>query len=865
MTPLLSVVVALAAEPTVLTLDEALRLVEAATRPAPPPLPPPWTIERSTLTVHVQGDTARVVAELRVVTTRAAWIDLPVLDGQVRLDNRASAIRQGPDGAWWLTTRLDGAATFRLEGTIPVRGASLKLRVAPGVRQQVLTQGEGLVFEVDGLVAGYLPPSDTVMLSWRPDAPRAAPREVVLGEVAAAAWWEDEALRARARVRFEVRRGERQSFSVRLPAGAQEVAVTGPGLLRWERSGDTLSLTAREPVRGAFEVTVAWRQPFAGDLARVSAPEPLGVTSSSATLTLSGSSESLLSPTATGGLRTVALSEIPERDRAIGDAPPAAAWAGRGALEIRTLRLESIEGPPLVIDKARCTVAYAESGRALMNCALDLRNISRQYLVIQPGEGTELWAARVNGDGVPPVLLDGGAMAIPLEKSVETVAGLLTLDVQLTFMSAGDPWLRRGEKSLALPTFDAPVARMEWELRLPPGYRGEARGGSARVMTEASTTIVYASTAPTPEQAVARETANLALRAYQANDFDTAQTYIDQTLALDPGNANANLLQGNLDVLSGGSAPAADEAMSRRVKDLAKAKVSESEILQEEAMRKAEESLAAGDYDRAMAEAERAMELSKDLSRYEQRESSEQQYRASSSGEVYKKAAEQKRSNVDDERRTPAQDPDASGARYDGEWEAIDGAEPALTDDLEAGIGGLIGARGEQLGSGGLGARGSGLGGGGTAEGLGGLGTKGMGSGASGYGSGGGNLGALAEPDDGPAPIVVEDQDAPVDVVDAVPVSETTTVSRDFVQRVPTGRSYQSAVSEAKPADRGRAAGLKQGKTASANAEMPLTAPISATTLAIPLPDHGVHVEVAQSLLEPGESTTLTLRYRQQR
>lgn len=69
----------------------------------------------------------------------------------------------------------------------------------------------------------------------------------------------------------------------------------------------------------------------------------------------------------------------------------------------------------------------------------------------------------------------------------------------------------------------------------------------------------------------------------------------------------------------------------------------------------------------------------------------------------------------------------------------------ALSSDLAGGIGGLIGAKGTQIGSGGLGSRGSGLGGGGSAEGLGGLGTKGRGSGKSGYGSGGGNFGAKGE------------------------------------------------------------------------------------------------------------------------
>ncbi len=68
--------------------------------------------------------------------------------------------------------------------------------------------------------------------------------------------------------------------------------------------------------------------------------------------------------------------------------------------------------------------------------------------------------------------------------------------------------------------------------------------------------------------------------------------------------------------------------------------------------------------------------------------------------------------------------------------------QAGLSGDIQGGVGGLIGTKGVQIGSGGLGGRGGGLGGGGTAEGLGGLGTKGTGSGSSGYGSGGGDFGA---------------------------------------------------------------------------------------------------------------------------
>jgi hypothetical protein len=81
------------------------------------------------------------------------------------------------------------------------------------------------------------------------------------------------------------------------------------------------------------------------------------------------------------------------------------------------------------------------------------------------------------------------------------------------------------------------------------------------------------------------------------------------------------------------------------------------------------------------------------------------------------------------------------GALRDGaELDGVFGSSN-VNADLAGGVGGLIGAKGIQVGSGGLGSRGSGLGGGGSADGLGGLGTKGRGSGRSGYGSGSGNFG----------------------------------------------------------------------------------------------------------------------------
>ena len=73
------------------------------------------------------------------------------------------------------------------------------------------------------------------------------------------------------------------------------------------------------------------------------------------------------------------------------------------------------------------------------------------------------------------------------------------------------------------------------------------------------------------------------------------------------------------------------------------------------------------------------------------------------------------------------------------------GGIASLDASMEGGLGGVMGARGVQAGSGGLGGSGGGLGGGGTADGIGGLGTKGTGLGSSGYGKGGGSVGEKRE------------------------------------------------------------------------------------------------------------------------
>ncbi|MBK7756174.1 MAG: hypothetical protein IPI35_07150 [Deltaproteobacteria bacterium] len=628
--------------------------------PPPPELAPAKSVvawARTTLT-PVEGE-LKVTQELRFEVAKPGWVFVPVLDGRVRLSRVEPGVVMGPDGAWWFIGELRGPRTLRLEGTLPTQADALSLRVIPAVRQQVVPVGDDdLEVIVEGAIDGAVSPRDSLSVRWGPPEEKARSRqEVVQAEVAAAAWLDEDALRVRARAKFLVRRGERSTFNIRLPGATPELTVTGANLASWTRQGDLIVITTTAPVKGAFEVGLEWRQPFGAAGASIQLPEPQGVSALTGWLTLGGSAEVLLTPSADARLRTTAISSLPEHARAIGDVAPAAAWTGRGALNVKALQLEALEGPSLVVDRARCVQAAAESGKSLLRCSLDVRNDSQQFLRVAPPEGASLWGARVNGEGVTPVRLADDALAVPLERSVETLSGLTTLDVELTFLMEGAPWEHKGEQQLTLPGIDADVARVEWELRLPPGYEAELTGGSARLEGVQQASITYASTAAsvststTFEDQYARDTWNKALQAYQENDFDAAQAYIDQTLSLDPTYDNALKLQSNLEVLNApvsgvqAAAAATDEAMTRRVKDMAKAKVADEELRQEQAMWEADQLLNEGRYEEAAEKLEEVVELSKELSRYEQTESVEQSYRSSSSAG---KLAEAKKRSKDD-------------------------------------------------------------------------------------------------------------------------------------------------------------------------------------------------------------------------
>jgi hypothetical protein len=582
----------------------------------PPPAPPPvsWVAASARYTLAPAPGGLRVVARYRLDAVEPGWVVAPLLDGRLMLEGASDAISQQGDRWAWVGW-LEGSQDVELRGFLPAATASATLQVAPAARQAVEPLvAEGQVLRVEGASAGVLPPTDRLALSWGPAPAPKAEATVAQGRVAVAATVTDDGVEVTARVRWAVRRGELASLALRLPGPADALEVSGPGVLRWRREGDRILIETAEPVDATREVVLRWRLPLVKERATLTVPEPLGVTSAQVVTTLAGDGDRVIAPRALGP-RPAALQALPDWARGVGGGAPVAAWTGPGAIELRSLQLEALDGPPLVVDAMTCSQSISTGGRSLLRCQLDVRNASRQFLGVSTPEGWRLWIARVNGDVVAPVL-DGETTLVPLERSVETLEGLTTLDLDLVFQAEGEAWSRRGERAVALPALDAPVARLEWSLRLPPGLRGRPTGGTARPPEAAAGEIVYGFTS-----SQTRTLWSDALDAYQSNRFEEAQVYLDELLEQDGGYENAVKLQANLDVLMGGAeVSAAEEAQARRVKDLARAKVAEAEAGQRDKLAEVERKLRSGDVESALKELEALESENRMLSYTEQAE-----------------------------------------------------------------------------------------------------------------------------------------------------------------------------------------------------------------------------------------------------
>lgn len=855
-----------------LLLPTLLATLALAGEPPPPP-GALWQARKAEYTLQRQEDGSFLLdgtVELGALDPEAAV--LPWLTGE-------GLVIEGTGGVAAVTaTRLE----LVLPGTATRAVATVRARIAPsegaltvhlGVTaplQRVRVDAPGFDITIDDARGGALR-GNLLVVHTAPQVERTAEPEtaLALGEVAAAAWGTDDgAVASRARLRWRVVRGEMDTFRVDVGA-LEEVELTGPNVASWSRSGRIVTVRAKAPVRAGFVVDIEGRRATPTGNFPLPAPVPLDVSRVDRWWTLGRAAEGELTPqSAPAG---VAGRTLPEWARGLSDTPPLAFWHGNADVTLRSSRYTALMGPDTVVETARFVLATNDDGRLLLRATWQVRNERSQYLHVIPGAGWRPMTARVTGDPVS-VLSDGsGGVYVPLEKSIETLQGLLTFPVEVTWIVDDAAWERRGTYAFALPAVDAPIQRADWEVHLPRGYerigvRDEGRrgrpdfgpvlfgkksgsgSGDGDGFTDAEgdwdedAEMEEEGRDANQERLDAAEAAmSNATRAYQKNDFETAQQWLATAKEAAPEDQNVDRLQSNLDVLLGGVA--SDDSGARRVRDLANAKTIDAQNEQAKVEEKASEALRKGDDQAALGYLAQASQLSSSIAVTEQRESGEQQDKAEAykaKVDVAKKQIEARASTV-----TAVEKPTPVSGSVSGIF-VVDGK---VSRDSRSG-GGEATVDNERA-----------------------------------Y-----QMDADIPADDEPVQYIEPEEillEDPVveEVVDTEQTSSGQTLTREFLERIPTGRSYRSTVQSAPAAaapkpdhGRGERAPMAPPAVVAATTPPPSRGPppppppppptgrtalvVTASPLTPALPLGTPIVTTTSALLPEGQHPTFSLRYR---
>ncbi len=647
------------------------------------------------------GEESLVELDIRLTALEPGWVDLAVSGGALavesaRLDGRAVALADRQGGSRWLTAELSGAHRLLVRGSVatPADSLDLPLPLASRARVNITEPGwdltvQGGVPVVDGSV--LLASSQRMQASWRPHAAPAPKPRVVTVQSATAVSFDESGLEGHSTLRYRVAHGALEAVSFEITGSPDSVEVTGPAVRDFQQRGRRVTVNLTRPMEGGFELDVSFRAPFPGDADAHPAPlvSPQGVFEHSGWLTVARADTAMLVPEPRAGLQAVPGSSLPEWATGLVPGDPVVSYALSGrsqALDYRLLAHDPVEAPPTVVDEARFQLAATAHGRVLMKARYTVRNDRNQYLRLQPPAGFEVLGVRVAGQVRQPVADDAGtgaAVYIPLEKSVESLQGLISFPVEVYLLGDEAAWDKKGARSLQTPAVDAPVAYARWEVWLPSDVEWQEISGLPKHVadwTSSEHSLDYGRAVRTEgdedgdwddeteytkrvtrasdsgprrirykdkadeagqgsvamaqvdsfDQDLAEDASlelfNQAYQAYNSNRFDQAQQLLEQSLQFDQGNASAQALLGNVQVvMGGGDQSSGDEAQARRVRELARARAVDTELEQKEVQKKAEEALRAGDLEVAERELERLEVMTRDLSRLEQSESVEQQ------------------------------------------------------------------------------------------------------------------------------------------------------------------------------------------------------------------------------------------------
>lgn len=267
------------------------------------------------------------------------------------------------------------------------------------------------------------------------------------------------------------------AFRVELSDEYFNVEFTGKDIRNWEKTEGGFIVQLHTPVAGAYTLLATYERPFKpqGETLGFTGARPLDAQSEQGhTLVISTYQFQVKPVDVSAGLLPLETGEVPPEYRLFFDAPILAAYrytARPFNLKLALSPLAQGDSLSQVVDRASFATRISREGQVLTDGHYFVKSRGQANFRLTLPEGTELWAAAVNGTVVVPVK-DAKANLIPLPQRSDPNT-VLAVDLKLA-SRAKNP----GRLTITTPIVGAPVMLAEWKLEPDTAQRLVYRGGS---------------------------------------------------------------------------------------------------------------------------------------------------------------------------------------------------------------------------------------------------------------------------------------------------------------------------------------------------------------------------------------------------
>ncbi|OGV62253.1 MAG: hypothetical protein A2498_00295 [Lentisphaerae bacterium RIFOXYC12_FULL_60_16] len=479
-----------------------------------------------------------------------------------------------------------------------------------------------------------------VLITWQPPRPPAADTGVIRATPSTVWTVDDHFITADILLQLDRSESIRRHITLVLPPGAAAVAVSGPEVETYRLSDRTLDIFLQRVRRGSAPIQLAFTMPRPDShLIACGFPEiPDARIEPGGYVAVVCRSTGILLEQDLAGLEAVSDLDVPPALLGLTRAKPL--YLYRQTTRLPRLVFDLVVTRPFdlvetIVDQADVETLLGHGGETVTRVRYLVRNHRHQFMRLRLPNDARLLSAQVNHHE-PNVGRDNGYLLLPLDKSIQTLGGLIPFPVEIAWCRQGPVPVAGSILRIDLPELAGiPVAMIRarvWcpedlvirqtrsSLRPVPAFQDQDRFGWPDLPAAVTGTL---NPDDMPASAVRHALAfnyyTIGQDAYRADQLEAAESYLNRVTEFAPGTSweqHARDLLGNIQAGRGEVKVPADRMERARIAEIQRGMATGNERLearQEKLIDAGLQVIQTGDEDLGAALLEEAEQLGRQL------------------------------------------------------------------------------------------------------------------------------------------------------------------------------------------------------------------------------------------------------------